>query len=80
MATSQYTSQSASGYNSSPPPDTGVKTEANRAKWADVLTKLTDVLKTLADNINTQNVSAFAKTINDNSDDNYAMAGSLAFS
>lgn len=56
-----YTSQSASGYNTSPPPDDGTQSEANRTKYATVKTKLADPVKTLADGINTAIVSAFTK-------------------
>lgn len=55
----KYTSQSASGYNSSPPADDGSTTESNRVKWATIKTKLTDTLKAYIDAINSQLVSAF---------------------
>jgi hypothetical protein len=54
-----YTSQTISGYNSSPPPDDGSQTGANRTTWSGVKTKLSDPVKTLAEAINTELV-AFA--------------------
>jgi hypothetical protein len=59
---SKYTSQSASGYNSSPPVDDGSSTEANKVKWSTIKTKLTDTLKTLAEGINTALVTALDKS------------------
>lgn len=50
----KYTSQSASGYNSTPPTDDGTQSDANKVKWSTIKDKLTDPAKTLADNINTQ--------------------------
>lgn len=41
-----YTPVSVSGYNSSPPADTGAETEANRVFWATIKTKLGDPLNT----------------------------------
>ena len=79
MATNPYSSQSASGYNSSPPPDGGEETEANRVKWSTIRTKLSDVLKTFAEAIDSAVSSAFSKVINTDSNENNAMAGSLAF-
>jgi hypothetical protein len=56
---SKYTSQSASGYNSSPPADTGVQTEANKVKYSTIKTKLADVLKTFIEDVNTALVNYF---------------------
>jgi hypothetical protein len=53
----KYSSQSASGYNSSPPPDDGTHVASNQITWAGIKAKLADVLKTLADAINTQLVT-----------------------
>lgn len=50
---SPYQSQSASNYNSSPPPDDGSTVAANKITWAKIKTALADSIKTLADNINT---------------------------
>ena len=79
MPNSPYTSQSISGYNSSPPSDDGSQTEANRVKWSTIKTKLADAIKTLSENINSALVTAFAKVINTDADENNALAGSLAF-
>lgn len=54
-----YTSQSISGYNSSPPSDDGSQTSTNEITWAKHKTKLGDPIKTLAEAINTELVSAF---------------------
>lgn len=79
MATNPYSSQSTSGYNSSPPSDDGSATEANRVYWATIKTKLADVLKTFAEAIDSAVLAAFAKVINTDANENNAMAGSLAF-
>ena len=42
---STYTSTSISNYNASAPPDDGSQTSANKAKWSDIKTKLTDPLR-----------------------------------
>lgn len=55
---SKYTTQSASGYNSSPPPDDGSVTASNKITWAGIKSKLADAIKTLADAINSQLVNA----------------------
>ena len=55
----QYTSQVISGYNSSPPSDDGAQTESNKITWAKHKTKLSDPIKTLAEAINTQLLTAF---------------------
>src|ERR1700704_4017453 len=54
----KYTTQSASGYNSSPPADDGSQVAANLVTWAGVKTKLADPIKTLADAENTALVAA----------------------
>lgn len=51
---SPYQSQSASGYNSSPPADDGSTTASNKITWAKIKSALADSVKTLADSINTQ--------------------------
>lgn len=56
---SKYATQSASGYNSSPPADDGSQTASNLITWAAQKTKLADPVKTLADAINTALVTAF---------------------
>ena len=59
MAVNPYTSQSISGYNSSPPPDDGTQTSANKVEWAKHKTKIGDPIKTLAEAINTETESSF---------------------
>lgn len=54
----KYTTQSASGYNASPPSDDGSQTTTNKVTWAMVKTKLADTIKALADAINSQLVTA----------------------
>lgn len=54
----KYTSESISGYNSSPPSDDGSATEANKVKWSTIKSKLPDPLKTAIENINTKLVNA----------------------
>lgn len=49
----KYPTQSASGYNSSPPADNGSVTESNKVKWSTIKTKLSDPVKTLAEAIDT---------------------------
>jgi hypothetical protein len=58
-----YTSQTISGYNSSPPPDDGSQTGANRTTWSGVKTKLSDPVKTLAEAINTELVALSGRYI-----------------
>lgn len=50
---SPYPTQTASGYNSSPPSDDGSVTAANKVKWSTIKTQLGDPAKGLGDNINT---------------------------
>lgn len=58
---SPYTTQSISGYNSSPPADDGSKVSMNQVNWSKHKTKLADPVKTLAEAINTELVAAFGK-------------------
>jgi hypothetical protein len=65
----KYSTNSASGYNSSPPPDDGSTGSDNLVTWAKHKTKLADPLKTLAEAINTDlvawaDVSPTAKATN----------------
>lgn len=55
---SKYVSQATSGYDSGSPPDDGTQVAANLITWSGVKTKLTNVLKTFAEAINTALVSA----------------------
>lgn len=75
-----YTSQSISGYNSSPPPDDGSTGADNLVTWAKHKTKLGDPIKTLAENINSQTSAAFAKVINTDASVRNSVAGSVAYS
>ena len=79
MATNPYVEQTATGYNSSPPPDNGTQVTANEAKWSDVKTKLADPVKTLAEAIDDAVLAAFAKTINTDDAESNTINGSLAF-
>lgn len=56
---SKYSSQSASGYNSSPPSDDGTITETNKVKYSTTKEKLADPVKVLADNINSALLTHF---------------------
>jgi hypothetical protein len=55
---SKYSTQSTSGYNSSPPADDGSTVAANKITWAGIKSKLTDVLKTFGEAINSALVTA----------------------
>lgn len=59
MAVNPYSTQAISGYNSSPPPDDGSQTDANKVAWTKHKTKLADPVKTLAEAVNSQALSAF---------------------
>lgn len=59
MAVNPYSSVSISGYNSSPPPDDGSQTSANKVEWQKHKSKLTDPLKTLIESVNTNALAAF---------------------
>lgn len=79
MATNPYSTQAISGFNTSPPPDGGEQTAANEITWAKHKTKLADPVRVLAQAINTEMVSAGAKLINTDANEDNAMAGALAF-
>ena len=59
-----YVSQSASGYNASPPPDDGSQSAANQVAWSKHKTKLADPIKTLSDGINSAANTAFGTIVN----------------
>ncbi len=59
--TADYTSQSISGYNSSPPPDDGSQVASNQLEWAKHITKIGNPLKTLIEAINTELVTTFTE-------------------
>ncbi len=61
---SLYSSQTISGYNSSPPSDDGAAESQNQATWAGVKTKLGDPVKTLAEAINAELLADFNTNIN----------------
>lgn len=58
----KYSSQSSSGYNSSPPADDGSQVAANKITWATIKTKLSDVLKTFIEAVNSALVTALDVT------------------
>lgn len=58
MGVNPYSTQAISGYNASPPPDDGSQTDANKVAWSKHKTKLADPVKTLAESINSQALSA----------------------
>lgn len=74
-----YSSQSISGYNTSPPPDDGSQVASNVAKWSDIKDKFGDPVKTLAEAINTQMVTAGAKAVNNGDNEDNVLTGCLAF-
>lgn len=54
----RYTTNSAASFNAAPPSDDGATTESNKVTWAKIKTKLADPVKTLADDINSDIVTA----------------------
>ncbi len=54
-----YTTQTISGYNSSPPADDGSQVATNEIKWSNHKTKLGDPVKALSEDINTELLNAF---------------------
>lgn len=55
----KYSTNTASGYNATPPVDDGTVSEANKVKWSTIKIKLTDPPKDLADTINSELVTHF---------------------
>lgn len=65
----KYTTQSLTGYNSSPPVDDGTQSEANKVKWATHIGKIGDPLKTQVANmdaalVDVADIAPIAKTAN----------------
>lgn len=80
QGTNPYTSPTLhTNYNTSPPPDDGTQVAANLAQWADVKTKLADVLKTTDENLDTNISAAFGAVLSLADDVRNQMTGSLAF-
>jgi hypothetical protein len=71
----KYSSQSSSGYNSSPPADDGSTTAANKITWAGIKSKLTDVLKTFIEAVNSQLVTALDTSMSTTSVNYTTLAG-----
>lgn len=78
VSTTPYTSQSISGYNSSPPTDDGAQTAANQVAWSKHKTKIGDPIKTLTESVNSALVTAFAKSVNTDAGERNQFSGSLA--
>lgn len=57
-----YTTQTIANYNDNPPPDDGSQAATNEIKWSTHKDELADPIKTLAEAINTELLSAFALT------------------
>lgn len=55
----KYTANNDTGYNSSPPPDDGTQSEANKVTWAKHKTKLTDPILQYCDDIDDDLVAHF---------------------
>ena len=74
-----YTSQSISGYNSSPPPDDASVQSSNKLEWAKHKTKLADPVKTLTEAVNTQVLAMGALLVNTATGVRNQVSGSLGF-
>jgi len=61
----KYTSTSSSGYNASPPSDDGTEISTNEIKWSFIKSKLSDVLKTFIEAVNTKLVTHFDESVLD---------------
>ena len=77
--TKPYTTQTISGFNSSPPGDDGSQVSTNEIKWATHLDKLGTPVKNLSEAINTELLSAFGlifgQTISSHSGNYTVVAG-----
>lgn len=58
----RYTSQTATGYNATPPPDDGSAVSGNVVEWQKHLDKIGDPIKNLVDSINTALVNHFTRS------------------
>lgn len=54
----KYTTETITGYNSTPPADDGSVSESNKIKWSTIKEKLPDPVKTAVENINSKLVTA----------------------
>ena len=61
----KYSTQTATGYNASPPSDDGTAVSTNEVKWSFVKTKIGDPVKTLAEGINTKLLTHFDEKVVD---------------
>lgn len=71
----KYTTQTVSGYNSSPPADDGSTSESNKTKWATVKTKLSDPVKTTLEAVNSALVTALDQSARSVSASDSTVAG-----
>jgi len=55
----KYPSQSAAGYNASPPSNDGTVSESNKTKWSQITSKIGDVLKLFTENVNSALLTHF---------------------
>ena len=79
-STNPYSTQSSVGYNASPPADDGSEVATNKIEWdAKIRAKLTDVLKTFIELVDTTLVTSFSKTINTDDAVKNVLSGSLGF-
>ena len=58
MATNPYTTQTIAGFNATAPADDGSTVASNRVEWAKHIDKIGTPLKTLAEGINSQALTA----------------------
>lgn len=71
----KYTTNTITGYNSSPPPDDGSQSASNLVTWAKHKDKLGDPLKTLAEAIDTDLVAAFNYAVRQITNNDSTVAG-----
>ncbi len=63
MAINPYDTQAIAGYNDSPPPDDGSTSAANLVTWQFHVDKLGDPVRSLAQSINAETLSAFGELV-----------------